>query len=149
MNRDTTNINPADEEIYMLVCDKCGEVAHFFDRDPANRMLHKDCGGAIRTLSHEVKVTHEQFDSMTQEQKDPIYQYAREFADLCNRLNARLARREQHQQEEACVPRCPTCGSTNIKPISSLKRTASVLTWGLASGKIGKQFECLNCKYKW
>ena len=47
------------------------------------------------------------------------------------------------------VPKCPTCGSTNIKKIPTINRAASVALFGFASSKIGKQFECLNCKYKW
>lgn len=47
------------------------------------------------------------------------------------------------------IPRCPHCNSTKIRPISTTSRMVSVAAVGLASGKIGKQFECLNCKYKW
>lgn len=47
------------------------------------------------------------------------------------------------------IPRCPHCNSTKIRPISTASRVASVTAIGIASGKIGKQFECLNCKYKW
>ena len=47
------------------------------------------------------------------------------------------------------VAKCPTCGSTDIKKISTTNRAASVIAVGLASGKIGKQFECKNCGYKW
>lgn len=52
---------------------------------------------------------------------------------------------------EQNIPRCPTCGCTNIKKLDSFDRGLSVFAWGLASSKIGKQFECLNpkCKYKW
>ncbi len=46
-------------------------------------------------------------------------------------------------------PKCPTCGSTNIKKISTLNRAVSIGTLGLLSGKIGKNYECLNCKAKW
>ena len=51
--------------------------------------------------------------------------------------------------KEATAPRCPHCNSTNIKQISMLNRMISVEIFGLASSKIGKQFECKNCKYKW
>lgn len=45
--------------------------------------------------------------------------------------------------------KCPICGSTNISKISTLNRSVSVATVGLASSKIGKQYECKNCKHKW
>lgn len=46
-------------------------------------------------------------------------------------------------------PKCPNCGSTNTVRITTANRMASVAAVGIASGKIGKQFECKNCKYKW
>ena len=47
------------------------------------------------------------------------------------------------------VPKCPTCQSTNIKKIGAFDRVTSVAFLGLASSKIGKQFQCNNCGYKW
>ncbi|MCM1062470.1 MAG: hypothetical protein NC452_19630 [Eubacterium sp.] len=47
------------------------------------------------------------------------------------------------------VPKCPTCGSTNIKRISTSNRAVSIGLFGLLSGKIGKNYECRNCKAKW
>lgn len=49
----------------------------------------------------------------------------------------------------ANVPKCPTCGSTDIKDISTLNRMVSVGAFGLASDKIGKTKKCKNCGYKW
>lgn len=51
--------------------------------------------------------------------------------------------------EQANKPQCPTCHSYNVRPISSLNRAGSVFAWGLFSSKLGKTYECLNCKYKW
>lgn len=47
------------------------------------------------------------------------------------------------------TPRCPHCGSTNVERISTLDRAVSVGMVGLASGKIGKQYKCENCKHMW
>lgn len=47
------------------------------------------------------------------------------------------------------VPKCPTCGSTNIKRISTANRAVSIGVFGLLSGKIGKNYECKNCRAKW
>lgn len=51
--------------------------------------------------------------------------------------------------QQANVPTCPTCGSTNVKHISTLNRAVSIGVFGLFSSKIGKNYECLNCKMKW
>lgn len=50
---------------------------------------------------------------------------------------------------ETCIPRCPTCGSTNISKISTTSRMISTGLFGLASSKIGKTMECKKCGYKW
>lgn len=52
-------------------------------------------------------------------------------------------------EQQANKPKCPTCGSTNIRRISTLDRAVSIGILGIFSGKIGKNYECLNCKAKW
>lgn len=58
-------------------------------------------------------------------------------------------RREKAKAEEAAKPRCPQCNSTNIEKISTVNRATSIAMTGLASGKIGKQYKCKNCKHMW
>lgn len=60
-------------------------------------------------------------------------------------------KREAEKAYEAThpKPKCPTCGSTNVEKISTANRMVSVGILGLASDKIGKQFCCKNCGYKW
>lgn len=55
----------------------------------------------------------------------------------------------QHKQWEINHPICPACGGRNTSRISTMNRTVSVATFGLASSKIGKQYECKSCKHKW
>ena len=45
--------------------------------------------------------------------------------------------------------KCPVCNSPNVEHISTLNRTVSVATFGIASSKIGKQYKCKNCKHMW
>lgn len=47
------------------------------------------------------------------------------------------------------TPKCPTCGSTNIRKISATKKIGGALGFGIFSKTARSQFECLNCKYKW
>lgn len=51
--------------------------------------------------------------------------------------------------EPVCVPKCPTCGSTNVQKISGAKRWLTTGLFGLASGDLGKSMRCKNCGYKW
>ena len=61
--------------------------------------------------------------------------------------------RKQNEEKErkaaAAHPICPMCGSKNTRRISNVNRSVSVGMLGLASSKIGKQYECLTCKNKW
>ena len=47
------------------------------------------------------------------------------------------------------IPKCPTCGSTNIKKISGTKKWVSTGLFGLASSDLGKTMQCNSCGAKW
>ena len=55
----------------------------------------------------------------------------------------------ENEQWEYDHPICPVCKSRNTKRITTASRMISVAAVGIASGKIGKQYECLKCKHKW
>lgn len=46
-------------------------------------------------------------------------------------------------------PKCPTCGSTNIKKISLTSKAIGATMFGLFSKNATSQFKCNNCGYKW
>lgn len=75
-------------------------------------------------------------DSLTSKGIEPLMQQQKAH-------NQAVAREWQNK------PKCPTCGSTNIKKISGTKRFVSTGLFGLASSNIGKTMECKNCGYKW
>lgn len=77
-------------------------------------------------------------------------QRAHEHMEEMNRQSLKNeAARERAAAEQANAPRCPTCGSTDLKKIDALDRAISVSFLGLASGKIGKSFKCNHCGYMW
>lgn len=47
------------------------------------------------------------------------------------------------------APKCPNCGSPQIRKITYERRSTSIGLFGLASNTLGKSFECKKCKYKW
>lgn len=47
------------------------------------------------------------------------------------------------------MPKCPTCGSLNVRHISNGERVASVGLFSIFSKKINKTFKCGNCGYTW
>lgn len=60
-------------------------------------------------------------------------------------------RRQNVERREAAkaIPKCPTCGSTNIQRISASSKAGSVFLFGLMSQKVKHQWHCNNCKYEW
>lgn len=60
-----------------------------------------------------------------------------------------IAQVNAQAQELLNKPKCPTCGSTNIKKIGGIERGASIAAFGIFSKKINKTFKCNNCGYTW
>ena len=56
---------------------------------------------------------------------------------------------EDDKIEQANVPKCPTCSSTNIKMVSGTSKAVSVAMFGIFSQKVKHQFKCNNCGYEW
>lgn len=46
------------------------------------------------------------------------------------------------------IPKCPTCGSTNIEKISVGKKIKGSMLFGLFSNDAKKQMRCKDCGYK-
>lgn len=53
------------------------------------------------------------------------------------------------QKIEINQPTCPTCGSTNLKKISTASKAVNTAFWGLLGTKRFKTFHCNNCGYEW
>lgn len=61
----------------------------------------------------------------------------------------RANNRARIAQSQASKPKCPTCGSMNIRKIGAGERVASVVGLGLLSKKINKTWKCNNCGHTW
>lgn len=56
---------------------------------------------------------------------------------------------EKQQPQPQNIPKCPTCGSTNIRKIGTGERAVSVIGLGLLSKKINKTWKCNSCGHTW
>ena len=73
-----------------------------------------------------------------------------EYESRMSQFRIQVQQQEQLEQKRSNnIPKCPTCGSTNIRPISGTERAVSVIGLGLFSKKINKTYKCLNCKHTW
>lgn len=60
-----------------------------------------------------------------------------------------IAHNNQIAQDWSNKPKCITCGSTNIKKISTSAKVAGAVAFGLFSKTAKSQFKCENCGCKW
>lgn len=84
------------------------------------------------------------FDSMIKLKQDDPIEFQLKMAQFKNQV-----KQQKSDTSSSNKPKCPTCGSTNIKKISGTKRWLSTGLFGLASSDIGKSMCCQNCGYKW
>lgn len=136
----------AKDELYMSCCPKCGDV-----RDDVGICPY--CG------EKQIRTKYTLIDLLERDDIDDE-KIVKEYA-LCSplfdedlyrsRINKEklLQKATLDKQRATNKPKCPTCGSTNVKHISTLNRAVSIGVFGLFSSKIGKNYECLNCKAKW
>lgn len=78
--------------------------------------------------------------------KDPI-EFQLKMSQFRTQVNQTKAIEEQKQN--ANVPKCPTCGSTNIEKISFGKKAFGGALFGIFSSDVRKTMHCKNCGYKW
>lgn len=57
--------------------------------------------------------------------------------------------KQQESNISDSTPKCPTCGSTNIKKISSTAKVTNTVLFGIFGNKRKKQFHCESCGYEW
>lgn len=94
----------------------------------------------LENITYEVSL----FDSMIKLKQDNPIEFQLKMAQFKNQVQ-----QQKSVTSSSNKPKCPTCGSTNIKKISGTKRWLSTGLFGLASSNIGKSMYCQNCGYKW
>lgn len=151
-------------KLNLQYCENC--KLHYFPDIENNSIPNKCnvCGGNLI----DTKISYEEYKKLPKTKRCP--KCKRKYPKLfikCSKCNVQLIKlstenkrldkqveeiRKQTQESHSSqqnIPKCPTCGSTNVKRITTANRAVSVLTLGILSGKIGKNYECLDCKAKW
>lgn len=96
--------------------------------------------GSSAQLEMDIEIASKNIDEYQKLVNDRL-----EYSKIQSEKNAEENRRKNAIKH----PKCPMCGSTNTERISTTSRAVSVAAVGLASGKIGKQYRCKNCKHMW
>lgn len=152
-------------KLNLQYCENC--KLHYFPDIENNSIPNKCnvCGGNLI----DTKISYEEYKKLPKTKRCP--KCKRKYSKLfikCSKCNVQLIKlstenkrldkqveeirkqtQESRSSQQTNIPKCPTCGSTNVKRITTANRAVSVLTLGILSGKIGKNYECLDCKAKW
>ena len=117
------------------VCDVCGSSFENIDFPALDLKV-------LTQVSQDVNF----IEAMIKLRQDSIIEYESRMSQF----RIQVQQQEQLEQKRSNnIPKCPTCGSTNIRPISGTERAVSVIGLGLFSKKINKTYKCLNCKHTW
>ena len=128
-------------------CYFCGNDKHFIEYEYSYEEKHwcKDLEQFEKDL-----LTNPYYDSeLIKERTVYFAKLEKECAPQIREMERQVVAKVRESLPTPNIPKCPTCGSTDIKDISTLNRMVSVGAFGLASDKIGKTKECKNCGYKW
>ena len=159
---------------HVVYCEKCKKIGLFEEMSPYthgwfgyDRYKHKDCGGRLHIVYHDGGYSYsaDEWNAMSPEEKEAAIREHWESEARCDRaheeyvahMNAMSYEERKALDKEISDFRkyndpnltCPMCGSHVVKKLTTAERAVSVAAWGLASGKIGKQYECKKCGHKW
>lgn len=89
---------------------------------------------------------YEEYERMIRNEEDELKRIHEEIERRTREREAEVKARKQEALEK--LPVCPICGrKENVRRISTLNRSVSVAAFGLASSKIGKQYQCDYCNH--
>ena len=142
--------------VYMLVYkdreEKCKYCNH------ALRDTEETCYD-IKTISKRKGMDDEEYVQTHYVYNNPEYdknaeeyrkiKYKEELEESKRRNNAEFTEKFFAERNATNLPKCPSCGSTNISKIGIGERALSVGMFGMLSGKIGKTHKCNNCGNMW
>ena len=125
-----------------------GYIADYYLRSE-NDTICPICGGSLSISI----LTDEEYDNLILVSHDSTFFKAMEDLKRTDPIEFQLKMSQFKNQVDAKfesnVPKCPTCGSTNIEKIRATKRWITVGLFGLGSSDAGKSMRCRDCGYKW
>lgn len=122
-----------------VTCTGCGNVGYL---KPVPEEYLNNSGRGIKTGLHE-KFKENVIKSSSNFDQDC---WDRRVEMIYNHNNKLL---ENDKVKQANIPKCPTCGSTNVEKISLTKKAFGGAMFGLFSSDIRNTMHCKHCGCKW
>jgi RNA polymerase subunit RPABC4/transcription elongation factor Spt4 len=155
---------------YLRICPKCGLLTS----NDEEIFYCRNCNSILKQTNEKIsdfnKIIWDKYNyNPTLAERDYINEYVKDTLDF-NLYSERIEEREKRERETKQAiertrqkkaeeqrkrealhpqPKCPTCGSTDIKKIHSVAKAAGAVGFGLFSKTARSQFQCKNCGYKW
>lgn len=139
----------------VLKCNKCGRFYVCGKSSDIGAIdKFKECGGQMQDTG----MTFDEYLIISKISQDKMFLQAMidlkrsdpiEFQLKMSQFKANLGQQKSSNTQTDNRPKCPTCGSTNLRKISTTSKVTSVAMWGLFSQKVKKTWHCNNCKYEW
>lgn len=146
----------------LCYCKKCGRIAQ--EEYNEKEQICDYCNSIMQYIPKQFLVGKRGValnDNLKQQFIDEYIKTSPEFdqylfdhrdEDLFNRRmenKAKLDHGKAILEEQSRIPKCPSCGSSNISKIGVVGRAVSFKLVGFASSKIGKTHKCNNCGTTW
>lgn len=127
-------------------CIHCGYPLDEISSNEYKDILTRECLNEKEDTHNFSQKINSSFDKINYTQKQP-----ETLRDLVQKRDSETKNIEiiESQPIPKSIPKCPTCGSTDISKISTASKAVSVGLFGIFSSKIRKQFHCNSCKYEW
>ena len=127
-------------------CIHCGYPLDEVSSNEYKDILTRECLNEKEDTHNFSQKINSSFDKINYTQKQP-----ETLRDLVQKRDSETKNIEiiESQPISKPVPKCPTCGSTNIEKISTTKKAVGFVAVGIFSSNFGKTMRCKQCGYKW
>lgn len=131
----------------IVVCPNCGRLKYW----PDISCMHCSC--VMVNYQRWTNADEQGKKKILSEYKQPSsYHPVEGHPDLLeedDKIDAKVRQELAEEQERAkYVPKCPVCGSPDLRKISATSKVLDVAFWGFAAGKPKKTYHCNNCDYE-
>lgn len=136
----------------MLQCDICGFTKESLTHDECPVCHSNNWIDADISILKKISTDTNFIQAMMDLKEKDIIEYQLKLSQFKSQVENKKQAQQQvkiQKQPEVNVPKCPTCGSTNIQKISGLSKAGSVALWGIFSRKVHKQWHCNSCGSEW
>lgn len=134
-------------DVSITSCPKCGEKIEIIDFPGDEFEFLTESGGNNDFLRAMIELRKTDIISYY-EKLTPYKKMAENKLEQRNR-EAEQEAEKRRAEKEASIPKCPTCGSKDIRKIGVGERAASIGFFGIFSKKINKTWKCQNCGHTW